>query len=170
MAVTSIIDCTITATETGASSVGSPPRHVAQWSSGIIQIASGTGVTQNDLVYAARRTATGAADPIDLLGALTSEIRDSGTAAFVDVLLIAIRNLATTSGYKLTVGAGSNPFFSGLFKATGDAIEIPAGGFWIWYVGTVDSVSPVTATGDILNVDPGANSVSYDIMILGRSA
>lgn len=132
--------------------------------------ATGTASNQQDRVWSDTRSAAAAADTIDLAGSLTAAI-GGATITFVEVRGIAIRNKATTAAHILSVGAGSNPAFSGLFGATGDVIKVPASGMFFWHAPLDGGGLAVTAgTGDILTIDPGANTVSYDILIWGASA
>lgn len=128
---------------------------------------SGTAATQADRVWSDTRSAAASADTIDLLGTLTDI---SGTTiSFVEVAGFAIRNKSTTSTENLTVGAGSNNW-SGWAGASGHQVVIPPGGAFVWFAGTVDANSPTAGTGDILTIDPGSDTISYDIIIFGRSA
>jgi len=130
---------------------------------------SGTGDAMADLSFSDRRSAAAAADAIDLRGSLVGAF--GNVLSFVEVKLILIVNRATTSTHVLSVGAGSNPAFSGLFGATGDIIKVAAGGTFLW-IAPYDGSGLLTTAGtaDILTIDPGANTISYDIVILGASA
>jgi len=128
---------------------------------------SGTTSTKADRVWSDTRSAAASADTIDLLGSLT-DIAGT-TISFVDVLGFAVKNKSTTATENLTVGAGSNPWF-GWLGATGDSVKVPPGGCFVWFAGTVDDASPTAGTGDILTIDPGSDTISYDIIVWGRSA
>lgn len=154
--------------ETATSDLSTPMQRIVKEYA--LKRANGTDNDQGNRIWADTRTAAGSADPIDLLGTLASEMGDIPSISFVDLSMILIHNKATTTGYLLTVGAGSNPTFTGLWGATGDAIKVHPGGLFLWESGGVDAVSPVAATGDLLTVDPGANTVTYDIVLVGRSA
>jgi len=131
--------------------------------------ATGTGDNQQDLIWSDTRTAAASADTIDLAGSLAGA--HGGTVTFVEVRGIYIKNKATAAASTLLVGAGSNPAFSGLFGATGDIIKVPASGCFLWHAPLDGGGLAVTAgTGDILTIDPGAATVTYDVIIWGASA
>ena len=130
---------------------------------------TGTGDNQQDKIWSDTRTATAAADALDLAGSLSTAL--GGTLTVVEVRGIMIRNRSTAVAGILSVGAGSNPAFAGLFGATGDIIKVPASGLFLWHAPLDGGGLTVTAgTGDILNIDPGANTVTYDIIVWGVSA
>lgn len=133
----------------------------------LLGVESGTTATKADRVWSDTRSAAASADTIDLLGTLTDA---SGTTiSFVDVLLFAIKNKSTTATENLTVGAGSNNW-STWAGASGHQVVIPPGGAFVWFAGTVDDEQPTAGTGDILTIDPGSDTISYDIIVLGRSS
>lgn len=128
---------------------------------------SGTGATQCDRVWSDTRTAAASADTIDLLGTLTDIT--GATISFVDILGFGIRNKSSTTGENLTVGAGSNPWVDWV-GTSGDQVVIPPGGAFFWFAGTTDDVQPTAGTGDVLTIDPGSDSITYDLILFGRSA
>jgi len=131
-----------------------------------LSMATGTSNSQADEVWSDTRSAAGAVDDLDLAGTLTAA--DGSTITFVEVTGVYIRNKSTTTAETLTIGAGSNPFITWLI-ATGDGVVIgPNGTFLI--ESPVDGYTVTAGTADILRVDPGANTISYDIVIWGRSA
>lgn len=131
-----------------------------------------TGTTDNkaDQVWSDTRTLAAAADSLDLRGGLTAAI-GGAALAFIEVRGIFIRNKATAAANILLVGAGSNPAFAGLFGATGDILKVPASGCFLW-IAPLDTggLTTTAGTADILYIDAGANTVSYDIVIWGVSA
>jgi len=136
--------------------------------------SSGTGDGMCDRHYHFSGTATAAAATIDLSGALTDKL--GNTVSAVEVVGILIQNLGTAAAHILWLGAGSNPAFAGLFKATGDAIVIPAGSAtggipFLWKAHYDGGGLTITgATADILTLDPGANTIAYRGIIWYRTA
>jgi len=168
MPVSTELDLRITCTETeAASGVQGEARRVYPWSK-VVDIPTGTTAAKNDVCYAITATAAASADTYDLLGSLTS-VLTGDAISFVDVVGFAIVNNSTATGEDLTVGAGSNPWITWL-NATGDAVVVPPGGCLVWFAGLVDDTQPTAGTGDILTIDPGAATISYDLTIFGRSA
>jgi len=128
---------------------------------------SGTGASQFDVVYGDSGSAAGSAVSVDLLGSLTS-VLTGAAISFVELCGIVIRNKSTTSTEVLTIGGGSNPVV-GLWGASGDAIKVGPGGVFVWF-DPIDGVSPIAGTGDLLAIDPGSDTIAYDLLLLGRSA
>jgi|TARA_R100001530_G_scaffold124435_2_gene92632 hypothetical protein len=129
--------------------------------------AAGSTASKFDRVYSDSGSAAGSAVAIDVLGGLSSVLTgDAGS--FVTLNGILIRNKSTTSTEILSIGGGSNPIV-GCWGATGDLIKLGPGGTFVW-LDPVDGVTPVAGTGDILTLDPGSDTISYDVVLLGRSA
>ena len=167
MAVKTSIDVKIIADETQQRGLGGPAIKDHRFAL-LLDILTGTASSQIDRVWSDSLTATGASTTIDLIGSLTSKL-DASTVSFTGgVCLIAVRNNATTSSYILTVGAGSNPF-AGWSGAGSHTRLIHPGGWEIWG-SLIDDVAPVAGTGDIITFNPGANTINFDVLLLGRSA
>lgn len=130
-------------------------------------MGNGTGANNVDAVYSAAATLAATTLAIDLRGGLNS-VLTGDAVAFPIITTFAIKNKATTTGYNLTIGAGSNPFITWL-GATGDAVKIGPGGVLIVH-SPVDGYATTAGTADILQLDSGANSVDYEILILGRAS
>jgi hypothetical protein len=134
------------------------------------ELATGTGDWQFDTIFSDERTATAAPDPLDLRGTLVSQLTGAALT-FVEVGAIGIVNMSTAVASVLSVGAGSNPAFAGLFGATGDIVKVGASGLLLW-VAPLDGggLATTAGTADILTIDPGAATITYRIVIVGRSA
>jgi len=134
------------------------------------EYATGTGDNQQDLAWSDRRTLTATSEQLDLRGVLTAAI-GGAALAFVEVRGIMIVNRSTAAGSLLSVGGGANPAFGGLFGATGDIIKVPAGGCFFWHA-PLDGGGLVTTAGtaDMLTMDSGAATITYDVVIWGVSA
>lgn len=142
----------------------------ASLNSGSPEYATGTTDNKFDTVWSDSRTLVATTDALDLRGGLTAAI-GGAALAFVEVTGIVIVNKATVAASILKVGAGSNPAFSGLFGATGDIIVVPASGMFAWFAPLDGGGLATTAgTADILTIDSVAATISYDIVIIGRSA
>ncbi len=128
----------------------------------------GTGTASNtqDSVWTDTRTPAASADTLDLRGVLTNA---EGTAIqFAEVTGFGIANLSESTGEVLTIGAGSNPFITWL-KATGDGVVLGPGG--IFYISSpLDGYATTNSSADILTIDPGSDTISYEIIIIGRSS
>ena len=127
--------------------------------------ANGVIIDTADMVWHDRRSAAAANDPIDFSAALTGPL---GTVlTFAKIKSIAIHNRSVTIGDFLTIGGGANEF--PLFVAAGDQYAIgPNNIFFIWDPSL--AARAVGAGTDTLNVNPGANTIEYDIVVIGTTA
>lgn len=140
----------------------------ATWSLALSQfLASGTSANQFDVVYSDSHSAAAAVKTYDLLGSLAS-VLTGAAISFVTLNAVIIKNKSTTSTEILSIGGGSNPV-AGLWGASGDIIKLGPGGLFVWF-DPVDGIAPVAGTGDILQIDPGADTIEFDLLLLGRSA
>jgi hypothetical protein len=131
-------------------------------------VESGTSTDQADLVWSdTRSVVSGAPDDLDIRGVLASAL--NAGINFVKITGIMIRNKSTTSGQFLTVGNGANPAFTNLFGAGAHTLAVQPGGAFAWY-SPIDPMTTVAATGDIFRVAAATGTVSYDIVIIGRTA
>ena len=144
--------------------------------------ADGVGALQNDLVWSDRVTiAAGDTGLLDLAplqldlgggGGLVAQTDAFGNAmTFVEVTAIAIFNRETVPNTRtIRFGpAAANPFLWLFVDATDLTSVVPLGGYMQWS----DQAQVVTAgAADVLrfiNTD-GANGVTFDIIVVGRSA
>lgn len=138
--------------------------------SGSPEYATGTGDNQFDIVWSDERTLAAAAESLDLYGVLTTRVGGSAING-VELCGIVIINKATAAASRLLVGAGAAPSFTGLFGATGDIIKVPASGLFVWFAPLDNGGCTITnTTADILYVDAGAATITYQIGLLIRSA
>lgn len=131
-------------------------------------LSDGTGAIDTaDLVWSDRRSLASTTENLDLAGSLTDSF--GATITFARIKMIAIHNRNTSVGHTLTVGGAASNAFP-LFADTTDKYAIgPDGVFLIWEPSA--AAKAVTAsTGDILKIDAGSNTISYDIIIIGSSA
>jgi hypothetical protein len=130
--------------------------------------ANGTGTNQIDVLWDDRRTIlAGANEDLDLSGVLTA--LEGSAVAFAKVVAILFRNRNTAAGQTIKVGPAAANGWGPAFGAATHRVVIPGSGYFLW----IDpGGSAVTAgTGDLLNVEvPGAADVTYDVIVLGKSA
>lgn len=124
----------------------------------------GSSDNQGDVVIFERSTPAAAADTWDLTGGLTDIYGNTVTLA--KIREIWIHNLSTTSGELLTLGGNVMSVLGG---AAGDTPIIHPNGHWIM-AAPIDGYAVVGAASDALTVDPGANTISYDMRIIGVKA
>jgi len=132
------------------------------------QLTSGTGLDEADVLWFAKaRSLAATTEELDLAGSLSDAYGSTVTAAKVKGLFI--KNNSTTAGETLKIGgAAANAFL--LFDNATDIYELgPNGIFFVWEPSLAGL--PVTAsTGDLLKMDSGASTLTYDIAVWGTSA
>lgn len=153
-------------TQVGSNDLGSPKLSVDV--DKVLSLVAGTDATNKaNILFADTRTlAASANENIDLTGALTDAF--GATIASAEIVAIYIAAAASNANSVQVTRPASNGFV-GPFMAAGDGIAIKSGE---WQAFVSQSGWAVTAaTGDLLNIaNSGAGtSVSYDIVIVGRT-
>lgn len=133
------------------------------------ELASGTGLDQADVIYTAELTINATTNhDLDLSGALENAL--GGAAVFARLKLVYVELVTTTAGYTLEVGGSAADVLT-LFKATGDADIVCAGGLMLRYAPGAAAYVVTATTADILRIrNPNAASVSVRVLIIGASA
>lgn len=154
-------------TETQGLQEGLAPLPVA-W---VQEWRSGTGSNQANRVYTASASAAAAPVNFDFAGVLTDIWGNTLTLAKIKELWI--RNTTLTTLFALDIKGnfftGITAGASGLIKDwVNDAISMPIGpGGSIRFSNPIDGWVVTAATMDTLTLDPGANTVGYEIVVLG---
>ena len=171
MAVSLRTTLEVKATETGSGALGIPVKvhvfnHEGAAGANFRVFATGTGSNQQDLVHSDTISLAGATTGLDVAGGLTDAF---GTAiTMVEVTSITIVNNSTTTTEVVTIGAATNPLLNWI-AASGDGVVIGPGG--VFHISSpIDGFAVTAGTGDILTLDPGADTISVDYIICGRSA
>lgn len=134
-----------------------------------IRLTDGTSANQIDLQWSDTSTiAISSSDTLDLAGGLTDGF--GTTLTFVEIVMIYVR-AASGNTNDVEVGAGSNPLLNWVL-ATGDGVVVKPGGIFLILAPTNPAYAVTGGTGDILEItnSSGGTEVTYDIVILGRSA
>jgi hypothetical protein len=130
-------------------------------------LADGTAANQADRIHASRRTLTATSENLDLAGVLLDAY--SAVITFAKIRAMIIHNRTLTTGFKLAVGgAASNQFINWVGNAN-DIINVGPGGTLV-LTSPVDGFAVTPDTGDLLKVDAGANTIQYDVFLIGTSA
>lgn len=163
------INLSITTVETPQAGTSLADGSFAQALAYSVGIPTGTASGQADQVWTSSRTVNGGAnDDIDIIGTLQSAVGGPVTPA--RVVAIGITNLSKTTGDKLVIGNGANPFFAGLFPAGAGQIVVGAGGAFFW-ASPVDPATCTAGTADILRINnPGGTPVACKLILVTRSA
>ena len=140
---------------------------------GILQqtLAYATGASASiDTMYSAQLTLSGAATHINL-HAFTDPAGNS--ASFARVRAWFVQNLTTTAGYLINIytRTGTDPV-TWLPVTTTGALWVAAGGtyFGIDALSTSTNGCVVSSSAYDFTLDPGANTVSCNVIIVGNSA
>lgn len=129
-------------------------------------IANGTGDDQANELWFDTRTLAGTSEELDLYGSLTNKLGE--TIEFVRVQFVYIENTSTTSGDDLTIfGAASNQW-SDPVADTSDKIVLKPGQPFV-LGGFTDGYGVTAGTADKLKIDAGANTITYDIIMIGTT-
>lgn len=166
MSVDLRVSATITGTYGTSGDLGSPKVDLS--GKAIYDLVTGTATGQADLVFSDRRTlAASATENLDLAAALTDAFGASLT--FVEVVALYIKAASGNTNDVIVGGHASAAFASFLGDAT-DTIKVRPGGALLL---TCDAGYAVTATtADMLKItnSGGTTGVTYDVIIVGRSA
>jgi hypothetical protein len=146
-----------------------------------LAFAFGSGAAKADQIFHDRRTlAAGASEELDLAGPLVNPL--GGTITFEKVKVIIVFNRSdealgahTATDAEVAVGGAAADEFLGPFQAAGDAIGIPAGGFFAVGCKNADGWAVVvdyTGNTDKLKVEnlDGVDEALYDVILIGEAA
>lgn len=168
MTVSAEILARIKVSQTGSNDFGGPEFDPAV--EALIQLTTGVGANQANIVFVDERTVTtGATDSIDLNAVLTDAFGASIVAVELVALLIINKPKAGTplNTTDLTIGGGANGVF-----ATAMPFVLKPGAFMLLAAGDAAGIKTVTAaTADLLAIINGSGaSAKYQIAILARNA
>jgi hypothetical protein len=152
----------------GSNDIAAPSQPFAKRAAALL--TTGTSADQADLVFADTRTlAASATENLDLAGSLVDAF--GNTLTFVEVCAILIVASDANTNDVVVGGAASNAF-SGIFGDATDKLVVKPGGMALIAAPVNPAYAVVAATGDILKVanSAGGTGVTYDIVIIGRSA
>ncbi len=134
-----------------------------------IDLATGTGAAQADLVFSDTRTlsASGTED-IDLAGSLVDAYGATLTFARIKAVLV-VAAAANTNVVNVSRSASNGV---PLFAAAGDLIGVRPGGVFLWAAPDATAVVVTAGTGDLLTIanSSSGTSVTYDLVVVGASA
>lgn len=127
-----------------------------------LSFTNGTGAGKVNERWTKGATATAAAVTYTL-SSLTDAL--GRTIAFTKVRALLIVNKGTNA---LTVGdAGTNPWVAPFGGAT-QTVTVPAGGALLLLAPDASGLAVTASSSDQLKIDPGANTVEFEISIVGE--
>lgn len=167
MALTAELRAKITARQTGSNDLGTPV--FSPTVEALIQLASGVGANQADIIWTDERTITASSsEDLDLAGVLADAFGATVAAAEL-VAILVIANAANTNN--VVIGDASSPI--PLFGGTNPTFAIKPGGFF--FVAAPNAAGLLTvgagSTDDLKVANSGSGtSVTYQICVIGRTA
>jgi hypothetical protein len=131
-------------------------------------LADGAGINAANLVYQDTVTLAAAGETLLDLTALTDAL---GSAVnFARVKLIYLRNKSATAGDNLQLGGTVSAGLSTLYVGTNAGQLIGPGGIALLVNPSAAGWAVTATTADILRIgNPGANSITYDIVLIGAA-
>jgi len=130
-------------------------------------LANGTSANQSDLIFWDTRSLAATSENLDLAGSLTDAF--GNTLTFADITCLYIENNNTTAGQDLLVGGAASAQFVNWVADASDIVKVRANGILLLWA-PMDGYAVTATTADLLKIDAGANTVSYDIILVGTSA
>jgi len=130
-----------------------------------IELTDGQGSGKANAVFHDRRTLSATSETLDLYGGLTDSF--GNTLNFDNIKGVVINNREVSTGYTLTVG-GATDAFDDWLGAAGDQVKVGPGG-WLGITNDTDGYGVTDGSTDELNVDAGANTITYDVIVIGES-
>lgn len=122
--------------------------------------ASGTGDSQQDIVWSDQLSIT--TTPTDLdLNALTSELNGS-TLNMANITHVTIYNGGAAN---LLIGGAANSV--AIFSDDSDIIVVPPGGAFVWDGGPAGLE---VGGSDVLRLDADSGTLTVDVLLMGQSA
>jgi len=167
MTLTTSITMNITATNAKVPVLSSPTDPLEYTKR--VDLTSGTGANQADLIYHGQRTlAASATEDLDLAGGLTDQFGNTLTMARVKEVIV-VTSSANTNNVNVTRPAANGV---PIFLAAGDGMPVMPGGTFRWSSPTATGIAVTAGTGDLLTFtnSAGSTSVTYDVFIIGASA
>lgn len=129
-------------------------------------LTTGTTANKADMLWYDVRLVDAAAEDLNI-DAQTDAF--GNTVAFVEIVGLFIHNTSTTSTEILKVGGAAGNQLINWVANSSDIVQIgPDGVLFIW--NPIDAYAVTAGTGDLLKIDPGAATITYEIIVIGRSA
>lgn len=135
-------------------------------------LADGTGADQADVLWHDERSlAASSNDDLDLTNLAMAVFGGSAAVDFAKVKAILLVNTSTTSGDVLRVGGAGAAAFSAPFANDDDAVVEVGPDSPLLLVNKKDGWSVTPSTAHVLRIsNPGANAITYRMVIVGTSA
>jgi len=135
-----------------------------------IELLTGTGANQSDLMFHDTRTIAAAGnDDLDLAGSLSDGF--GATLTFARVKLLYISSASGNSDNLRVGAAASNPFWA-FVGATAHYVKVRKGGMFLTVAPDATAFQVTGGSYDVLRITNEASSATatYDIVVIGSSA
>lgn len=133
-----------------------------------VSLADGAGINAANLVFQDTITLAAAGETLLDLTALTDALGNA--IAFARLKLIYLRNKSVTAGDNLQLGGTVTAGLSTLYVGTNAGQLIGPGGIALLVNPSAAGWAVTAITADILRIgNPGANPISYDIVLIGAA-
>ncbi|MCA9100061.1 MAG: hypothetical protein KDA63_02865 [Planctomycetales bacterium] len=135
-------------------------------------LADGTSVDQVDKIWHDQRTVAATSnDDLDLTALTNSVFGSTITINFAKVKSILVVNTSTTSGDELRVGAAASNAFTAPFNGGATSVVEVGADSALLLSSNKDGWSVTGGSADVLRIaNPGGNSITYKIVIVGTSS
>ncbi len=130
-----------------------------------LSLTNGTGDSKSDRIWMKSATAAGASDTYDLDGGSDCVDAFGNGISFSKVRVLYIRNKSETTGEKLIISG--DWFSTAVLGGTTPTLDIQPKGCLL-LPALVDGYAITAVSADQLTINPGANTVSYDVIIIGE--
>lgn len=131
-------------------------------------LANGTGDNLADMIFHDQRTLVATSEELDLAGGVTNTLTGAAMT-FAKVKGLIIKVVTTGTGKKLTIGGAAANAWLGWFADASDKEDIDPNGIYMQWSPT-DGKTVTAGSADKLKIDAGANTIVYNIIIIGCSA
>lgn len=126
-------------------------------------LTNGTGDNKSDRVALISATAAASPDTYDLDGgADVVDIFGNGVT-FTTIRGLLIANKSLVSAEVLTIAG--DWFTTTVINGTSYEIKPSS---YLWTTAIIDGYTVTADTGDVLSIDPGADSIAYDLILIGE--
>jgi hypothetical protein len=134
-----------------------------------LQLPSGTGANQADVVFSDTRTlAASGAESLDLKGSLLTPLGAAFTPAKLKAIIVTAAAGNTNSVLVSRPASNGVPWLS----AAGDQVNVRPGGVLYWACTDATAIAVTADTGDLITITNSGSGtgVTYSIVLIGTSA
>lgn len=127
-------------------------------------LTNGTGDNKADRFFRVSASAAAAAVTYDLDSGDLVDIYGNAIT-FTKIRALVIVNKSTTSGEILTIGG--DWFTTKVLSGTTPSLDIQPDST-LFLTAAIDGYVVTATSADVLSIDPGANTISYDLILVGE--